>query len=45
MKLHTRILLGLLAGAVAGTSVNLATGGRSATQMPVSLVTEPLGKM
>jgi DAACS family dicarboxylate/amino acid:cation (Na+ or H+) symporter len=45
MKLHTKILLGLLAGAVTGVTVNLLTGGGPLTQRVVSLVTEPVGKM
>jgi DAACS family dicarboxylate/amino acid:cation (Na+ or H+) symporter len=45
MKLHTKILLGLVAGATAGVTVNLLTGGGPATQRLVSLVTEPIGKM
>jgi dicarboxylate/amino acid:cation (Na+ or H+) symporter, DAACS family len=45
MKLHTKILLGLVAGAAAGVTVNLLTGGGALTQRVVSLVTEPLGKM
>ena len=45
MKLHTKILLGLVAGAVVGVTVNLLTGGGAATQRVVSLVTEPIGKM
>ena len=45
MKLHTKILLGLLAGAVTGVTVNLLTGGGPVTQRVVSLVTEPVGKM
>ena len=45
MKLPTRILLGLLAGAAAGVTVNLATGGGPKVQGLVSLVTEPIGKM
>jgi len=45
MKLHTKILLGLVAGAAAGVSVNLLTGGGPATQRVVSFVTEPIGKM
>ena len=44
MKLHTKILLGLLAGAVTGVTVNLLTGGGPVTQRVVSLVTEPVGK-
>jgi DAACS family dicarboxylate/amino acid:cation (Na+ or H+) symporter len=45
MKLHTKILLGLVAGAAVGVAVNLATGGGPATERVVSLVTEPIGKM
>jgi DAACS family dicarboxylate/amino acid:cation (Na+ or H+) symporter len=45
MKLHTKIPLGLVAGATAGVAVNLLTGGGALTQRVVSLVTEPLGKM
>jgi DAACS family dicarboxylate/amino acid:cation (Na+ or H+) symporter len=45
MKLHTKILLGLVAGAAVGVAVNLATGGGPGTERVVSLVTEPIGKM
>jgi len=45
MKLHSKILLGLVAGAAVGVAVNLATGGGPGTQRLVSLVTEPIGKM
>ncbi len=45
MKLHTKILLGLLAGAATGVTVNLLTGGGPVTQRVVTLVTEPIGKM
>ena len=45
MKLHAKILLGLLAGAITGVTVNLLTGGGPVTQRVVSLVTEPVGKM
>ncbi len=45
MKLHTKILLGLVAGAAAGVAVNLLTGGGPGTQRLVTLVTEPIGKM
>ncbi len=45
MKLHNKILLGLLAGAITGVTVNLLTGGGPVTQRVVSLVTEPIGKM
>ncbi len=45
MPLHTRILLGLLAGAACGVTVNLAFGAGPATQRVVMLLTEPLGRM
>lgn len=45
MRAPTRILLGLLAGAVTGTAVNLLTDGGPATRSFVAWVTEPLGKM
>ena len=45
MKLHSKILLGLVAGAVVGVGVNLATGGGPGTQRLVSVVTEPIGRM
>jgi dicarboxylate/amino acid:cation (Na+ or H+) symporter, DAACS family len=45
MPLHTRIMIGLLLGAVAGVAVNLATDGGPATQRFVSLVTEPIGRV
>jgi dicarboxylate/amino acid:cation (Na+ or H+) symporter, DAACS family len=45
MPLHTRIMIGLLLGAVAGVAVNLATNGGPAAQRFVSLVTEPIGRI
>lgn len=45
MALHNRILLGLVAGAALGVTVNLATGGGAAVDGFVRNVTEPLGKM
>ena len=45
MKLPTKILLGLVAGAAAGVTVNLVTGGGPGVKGFVSLVTEPIGKM
>ena len=45
MKLPTKILLGLVAGAATGVTVNLVTGGGPAVTGFVSLVTEPIGKM
>ncbi len=45
MTLPARILLGLVAGAVAGVTLNLLTGGGPQVAGFVSLVTEPVGKM
>ncbi|HPC82811.1 MAG TPA: dicarboxylate/amino acid:cation symporter [Thermoanaerobaculaceae bacterium] len=45
MKLHTRILLGLVAGAAVGVATNLLAGPGPAVQKVVSLVTEPAGKL
>jgi DAACS family dicarboxylate/amino acid:cation (Na+ or H+) symporter len=42
---HTRILIGLLAGAVAGVSANLTVGGSRVLLRTVELVTEPAGRM
>lgn len=45
MKLHTRILLGLVAGATVGVATNLLAGAGPATQKVVSFVTEPIGRL
>jgi len=45
MPLYTRILLGLVAGAAAGVTVNLTIGGGQGTQDFVRLVTEPIGRI
>ncbi|MCU0292134.1 MAG: dicarboxylate/amino acid:cation symporter [Thermoanaerobaculaceae bacterium] len=45
MKLHTKILIGLVAGATAGVTVNLLTGAGPATQKVVAFVTEPIGRL
>lgn len=45
MPLHSRILLGLMVGAVGGVAVNGLTAGGEGTKRFVSLVTEPVGKM
>ena len=45
MPRHTKILIGLVAGAVVGVATNLLTDGGAGTRRFVSLVTEPLGKM
>ena len=46
MPLHTKILLGLIAGAISGVTVNFFVGnGDESTGRFVSLVTEPIGRM
>jgi DAACS family dicarboxylate/amino acid:cation (Na+ or H+) symporter len=45
MPPHTKILIGLIAGASAGVITNLITDGGAATQEFVRLITEPVGKM
>ena len=45
MALHTKILLGLIVGAVLGIVTNLATDGAPATEQFVSSVTEPIGRV
>ena len=45
MKLHTKILLGLVAGATVGVTLNLLTGAGPATQKLVAFVTEPIGRL
>ena len=45
MPLHTKILLGLIAGAIAGVAVNFFVGDGESTGRFVSLVTEPIGRM
>ncbi|MBP7799627.1 MAG: dicarboxylate/amino acid:cation symporter [Thermoanaerobaculaceae bacterium] len=45
MKLHTRILIGLVAGATAGVATNLLIGTGPMTHKVVSFVTEPIGKL
>jgi len=45
MPNHSRILYGLLLGAIAGVITNLATDGGESTRRFVSLVTEPVGRM
>lgn len=45
MKLHTKILIGLVAGATAGVTVNLLTGAGPATQKVVAFLTEPIGRL
>jgi DAACS family dicarboxylate/amino acid:cation (Na+ or H+) symporter len=46
MPLHTKILLGLIAGAISGVAVNFFVGnGDESTGRFVSLVTEPIGRM
>ncbi len=45
MPPHTRILLGLILGAVAGVATNLVTQNGPLTRQFVTLVTEPVGKI
>ncbi|HIN70778.1 MAG TPA: dicarboxylate/amino acid:cation symporter [Acidobacteria bacterium] len=45
MALHTKILLGLVVGAVLGIVTNLLTDGAPATEQFVSSVTEPIGRV
>lgn len=45
MKLHNKILLGLVLGAAAGVAVNLATGGAGWIEKLVRNGTEPIGRM
>jgi DAACS family dicarboxylate/amino acid:cation (Na+ or H+) symporter len=45
MALHTRILIGLVAGAAVGVATNRATGGGAAVEGLVKNLTEPLGRM
>ena len=45
MALHTKILLGLIVGAVLGIVTNLLTDGAPATEQFVSSVTEPIGRV
>jgi DAACS family dicarboxylate/amino acid:cation (Na+ or H+) symporter len=45
LHLHTRILIGLLAGAAAGVTANLLAGDSAGLLRVVSLVTEPAGRM
>jgi DAACS family dicarboxylate/amino acid:cation (Na+ or H+) symporter len=45
MSLHSRILLGLVFGAIAGVATNLVAPGSQVTERVVGLVTEPVGKI
>jgi DAACS family dicarboxylate/amino acid:cation (Na+ or H+) symporter len=45
VKLHNRILTGLVLGAATGVAVNLATGGAGWVQALVRNGTEPIGRM
>ena len=45
MQLPNRILIGLVAGATAGVTVNLLTGAGPVTQKRRLVVTEPVGRM
>ena len=45
MPLHTKILIGLLAGASVGVVVNVLAGGTAGTERFISSVTEPIGRV
>ncbi len=45
MKLHTKILIGLLLGAVAGVTVNLTAGGAAWVEWINTYVTGPVGQI
>ena len=45
MALHTRILIGLLAGAVLGITANLTVGGSAGLERVISLFTDPIGRI
>jgi DAACS family dicarboxylate/amino acid:cation (Na+ or H+) symporter len=45
MPLHTRILIGLVGGAVTGVLVNLTAGGHATVETVISNVTDPFGRV
>jgi len=45
MALHSKILIGLLAGAVLGISANLTAGGSDGLERVINLFTDPLGRI
>ena len=45
MALHTRILIGLLTGAVLGVTANLTAGGSAGLERFIGLFTDPLGRI
>ena len=45
MPLHTRILVGLLAGGIVGLAVNLTVGGRPPVAWVIANVTDPIGRV
>lgn len=45
MALHTRILIGLLAGAILGVTANLTVGGSAGLERVISLFTDPIGRI
>ena len=45
MALHTRILIGLVAGAVLGITANLTAGGSAGLERFISLFTDPIGRI
>ena len=44
MALHTKILIGLLTGAVLGITANLTAGGSDGLERVINLFTDPLGR-
>ena len=45
MALHTKILIGLLTGAVLGITANLTAGGSDGLERVINLFTDPLGRV
>ena len=45
MALHTKSLIGLLAGAVLGITANLTAGGSDGLERVINLFTDPLGRI
>lgn len=45
MPLHTKILIGLVLGALTGVGINLLAGDSASTERFVTLVTQPIGRV
>ena len=45
VALHTKILIGLLTGAVLGVTANLTAGGSAGLERVISLFTDPIGRI